>query len=75
LTHIPTGITANCQSGRSQYQNKTICLNTLWKKLEKHFSKPKPRRKTKVPKYEKEKRLHNKKHRSELKDMRKKPPV
>ena len=43
--------------------------------LEKHYSKPKCRMKTKVPKSEKEKRLQNKKHRSDLKEMRKKPPI
>jgi protein subunit release factor B len=75
ITHIQTGISAICQSERSQYQNKSICLNSLWEKLEKHFYKPKPRLKTRIPRNQKEKRLQNKKHRSDIKDMRKKPPL
>lgn len=73
ITHIPTEISATCQSERSQYLNKSICINFLFKKLEKHFTKPIPRKNTKVPKSEKEKRLQDKKYRSKLKEMRKKP--
>ena len=75
ITHIHTRISATCQSERSQYQNKSLCLNALWLKLEIYYSKPKQRKQTKVPKKEKTKRLQNKKHRSEIKDMRKKPLI
>ncbi|MBC8197813.1 MAG: peptide chain release factor-like protein [Candidatus Marinimicrobia bacterium] len=75
ITHLPTGITASCQNERSQYQNKSICLDNLWKKLEEHFKVDIPRKHTRIPKSQKEKRLKDKKHRSEIKESRKKPPL
>ena len=44
-------------------------------KLEDYYAIQKPRFKTRIPKSQKEKRLKDKKHRSDVKDMRKKPPL
>jgi peptide chain release factor 2 len=73
LTHFPSGIVVSSQKERSQFQNKEICLEKLRKKLEALNKKNKPRVKTKIPKRENQKRLHEKKQVSEKKKLRKVP--
>lgn len=57
---------------RSQQQNRTNALNILAQIVRKALYVPKKRIKTRTPKKEKEKRLREKKHRSEIKKMRSK---
>ncbi len=57
---------------RSQQQNKDNALNILAKIVRKALYVPKKRIKTRTPKKEKEKRLREKKHRSDIKKMRSK---
>jgi protein subunit release factor A len=73
LVHLPTGLTATSRTERSQHRNKSIALQRLREKLEKRNRRPKKRQATKVPKAEREKRLAEKKRRSQLKETRKPP--
>lgn len=58
------------ESDRSQLGNKEIAIKKFFQLLEKCFAKPKPRKKTKVPRSVKEKRIKDKKKRGETKKMR-----
>ncbi len=60
------------ESARSQHQNKQDCLEKLAEILQKALHKPKPRKKTKPTRASKEKRIKNKKIKSEIKNQRKK---
>ncbi|SHI45918.1 alternative ribosome rescue aminoacyl-tRNA hydrolase ArfB [Flavobacterium terrae] len=62
----------NCDEDRSQLKNKEIVTKRFIDILEKALIKPKPRKKTKVPKSVIEKRLKEKKSNSEIKNNRKK---
>ncbi len=57
---------------RSQLKNREEALNRLIDLIRKASVKPKIRKKTSIPRAEKEKRLSNKKHRSSVKSKRKK---
>lgn len=70
LHHIPTGITVKVQSERSQAQNLRIAFERLEKKLEELNRPKKPRIATRVPKGQKEKRLFEKRERSETIERR-----
>ncbi len=74
LVHIPTGIVVTSREERSQYRNKSIALQRLREKLEERNRRPKPRRPTKIPRAEREKRLEKKKQRGQKKELRKRPP-
>lgn len=70
LTHLPTGFVVSCQSERSQYLNKKLCLEKLKAKIAKSLQVKKKRVKTNVPKTEKLKRLNDKKKLSYKKNLR-----
>jgi len=74
LVHLPTGVRVSSRAERSQYRNKSIALDRLRKRLEERNRRPKPRRPTKVPKAQREKRIDEKKRRGQLKKKRKPPP-
>lgn len=57
---------------RSQKRNKDNVTKRFFELLEQKIQKPKPRKATKIPKQINEKRLHQKKKSSEIKNNRKK---
>lgn len=73
LVHLPSGVVVSSRKERSQHRNKEIALARLRERLEEQNRTPRPRVPTKVPKKEKEKRLADKKRRSRLKELRKRP--
>ncbi len=75
LVHRPTGITVISRDERSQYMNKSICLERLEEKLRKLREKPKPRFSTKVPRVERAKRKLVKKKTGIKKSLRKRPEI
>lgn len=58
------------ESDRSQLGNKELAIKKFFLLLEKCFAKPKPRKKTKVPRSVKEKRIKDKKKRGDTKKLR-----
>ena len=58
------------ESSRSQLQNKELAVEKFLLLIAKCFVKPKPRKKTKVPKSVKEKRIRDKKRKGEIKKVR-----
>ena len=68
LRHRETGIVAQATERRSQRQNLSIALGRLRVLLEKHFAPPPPpRRATRPTRGSRERRLHGKKTRSDVK--------
>lgn len=70
MTHVPTGITVTARETRSQFQNRQLCLQKLVRIIKRRAQPPRVRKKTKVPKAARERRLADKRHRSELKRLR-----
>ncbi|MFH1012725.1 MAG: peptide chain release factor-like protein [Candidatus Peregrinibacteria bacterium] len=62
---------ARSMAQRSQPQNLLLAFQQLAQKLHQYFYLPPARQATKIPKKSKEKRLGNKKHRSQVKALRK----
>ena len=73
LTHAKSGIQVMCQDERSQYLNKAKCIKELRNRIKQHNYIPPRRIKTKPTKGSIERRLSNKKHKSEKKKNRNKP--
>ena len=72
LTHTKSGIQVMCQDKRSQYLNKVKCIKELRNRIKQYNYIPPIRIKTKPTKGSIERRLLNKKHKSEKKKNRKK---
>lgn len=70
MTHVPTGITVTARETRSQFQNRQLCLQKIASILKRRAQPPRVRKKTKVPKAARERRLADKRHRSQLKRQR-----
>ena len=70
MTHVPTGITVTARETRSQFQNRQLCLQKLSQAIKRRAQPPRVRKKTKVPKAARERRLADKRRRSQLKQQR-----
>ena len=67
IVHIPTGIVVMATERRSQGQNLEVAKERLEARLEKHFHRDAPRRKTKRTRGSQERRLEGKRVRSSVK--------
>jgi ribosome-associated protein len=63
-------IVIDAQAHRDQTRNRADARERLFELIKQAAVRPKPRRKTKVPKAQKRRRLESKKHRSGIKAMR-----
>jgi protein subunit release factor B len=73
LTHRPTGVVVTCRERRSQHQNKQLCLRRLRERLERMATKPTKRIRTRPSRTAKQRRLAQKRVRSQKKRQRKRP--
>jgi len=70
LTHLPSGIAVIAADTRSQFRNREIAFERLIERLKRLNHRPKPRKKTRVPRAARRERLVSKKHRGALKQSR-----
>lgn len=70
LTHLPSGVVVTASDTRSQTQNREIALERLIERLKRLNHRPKPRKSTRVPRGERQRRLGTKKRRGETKRLR-----
>jgi len=73
LVHLPSGVRAVAREERSQHRNRAKALERLRGKLEELLYREAPRKSTRVPRRQKEKRLGEKRKRGEAKRLRKRP--
>lgn len=73
MVHRPSGVTVVSRESRSQWQNRQNCLRKLHDIFVRRSVRPKHRKKTKVSRAERERRLRNKRFRSEVKRFRSRP--
>lgn len=73
MVHEPTGIVVVSRESRSQFQNRASCLRKLRAEFARRATPPKKRVATKPSKAAKARRLANKRHRSQVKELRRNP--
>lgn len=73
MTHRPSGIVRIATEHRSQFRNRELALERIWKALEAKKRKPKPRIATRPGKAAKTRRLESKAIDSRKKLTRRKP--
>ncbi len=73
LVHLPTGVRASAREERSQHRNRARALERLRARLEALAREEKPRKPTKVPRAERQKRVEEKRRRGQTKRLRRKP--
>ena len=70
LTHFPSGVVVTASDTRSQARNRDIAYERLIERLKRLNRRPKPRKATRVPRGERERRLTGKKHHGAVKRLR-----
>ena len=70
LTHFPSGVVVVASDTRSQARNRDIAYERLIERLKRLNRRPKPRKATRVPRGERERRLTAKKRRGSIKRLR-----
>lgn len=75
LCHLPTGLVVSATERRSREQNRQMALLRLHKKLETLLKPVRTRRPTKPGAKAKERRLQDKRLKSDKKSARKAPPL
>lgn len=70
MRHVPTGITVTSRESRSQFVNRSRCIEKLRAAFASRARPPRRRKKTRVPASSKRKRLSDKRARSRVKQMR-----
>jgi len=73
ITHLPTGLVVVARRERSQHRNREVALARLREKLEARATPVPPRRPTRVPRGEKQKRLESKRAQGDRKRLRRPP--
>lgn len=68
-------LAVTCQEHRSQLKNKNTAIEKLYEILEQALREPRKRKATRLPESLRRKRLADKKLRSEMKKLRKPPPL
>jgi len=61
LAHPPSGVTVTATESRSQHRNREVAFERLIRRLQALNRRPVPRRPTRVPRSEVERRLRSKK--------------
>lgn len=69
-THRETGIVVVSRESRSQYRNRQLCLSKLRDEFARRAVPPKVRHKTKPSRGQRMRRLADKRHRSQVKQLR-----
>lgn len=70
MTHVPSGMTVTSRESRSQFRNRQLCVQKLREQFARKAVPPKVRRATKATRASKERRLAEKRHRSQTKAQR-----
>ena len=70
MRHVPSGIVVTARESRSQFQNRASCLRKLKEELARRARPRKKRVMTKPGKAAKARRLADKRHRAQVKAMR-----
>jgi protein subunit release factor A len=70
LAHPPSGVTVTATESRSQHRNREVAFERLIRRLQALNRRPVPRRPTRVPRSEVERRLRSKKRRQTVKRLR-----
>ncbi len=73
LRHRPTGIVVRCESERGQISNRRLALKVLRERLARYNHRRKKRLPTGMPRAAREKRVHDKKRRKRVKQLRARP--
>ena len=73
MTHEPTGIVVASRESRSQYRNRQLCLQKIRGELVRCAIPPKTRHVTKPSRASRERHLADKRQRSQIKQLRRRP--